>query len=75
MDGRGFDKLCGQVSRYFNTSSDETRLFIVIPCDNRRKGYILYEGLKHWIMENRVKIFQFDYAIYSKKFIVEEIRF
>lgn len=65
------DKLCGQVSRYYNHLKSDVRdlkVFIVIPRNDNGIADNLYQGLKPWIVSNKVTIFQFDYSVYGRKF-------
>lgn len=57
-------KLCGQVSTYYNAikSADQNaRFFIVVMKDNNSDhNYKIWNGLKHWLNGEKVKIFQFE---------------
>ncbi len=70
------DRLCGQVSRYYNEYKDTSpnpRLFIVVPRHDKNKIYSLYQGLKHWVVGNRIRIFQFDHS--NNEYYFEEVAF
>ena len=57
-------KLCGQVSTYFNTINSEdlqARFFIlVMKANTGDQSQKIKYGLKHWLDEGRVKLFQFE---------------
>lgn len=72
------DKLCGQVSRYYNHLKSDMRdlkLFIVIPRNDNGITDNLYQGLKPWIVSNKVTIFQFDYSLYGREFTFSRLDF
>jgi len=72
------DKLCGQVSRYYNHLKSDTRdlrVFIVIPRNNNGITDNLYHGLKPWIENNKVTVFQFDYSLYGREFTFSRLDF
>lgn len=71
-------KLTGQVSKYFNRlkkSSNNLRLIIVVPGGNKDMLDELYHGLQHWIENNKVCLYQFDYILYDKKFVFSKVDF
>lgn len=71
-------KLTGQVSKYFNRlkkSANNLRLFIVVPGGNKDMLDELYHGLQHWIENDKVCLYQFDYILYDKKFIFSKVDF
>ena len=75
-DKLGIDKLCGQVSRYFNRlKRDKTKMYLVIPIASNNRLQKIYDCLQHWIEIEQVRIYQFDYMIYSKQFIFSEVDF
>lgn len=70
--------LTGQVSKYFNglkKKAHNLRLIIVLPQSNKDKLDDLYHGLHHWIEQNKVTLYQFDYFLYEKKFMFFKIDF
>jgi len=72
------DNLVGQVSRYYHrlkSKDRDLRIFIVLPLDNRDLINNLYHGLKPWIDNKKVTIFEFDYNLYGKSFIFSKIDF
>jgi hypothetical protein len=72
------DKLCGQVSRYYHRlkpTAHDLRMFIVVPTNNRDLIVNLYHGLKLWIDNAKVAVFQFDYNLYSKTFVFSKVAF
>lgn len=69
--------LTGQVSKYFNglkKKAHNLRLIIVLPKSNKDRFDDLYQGLHHWVEQNKVTLFQFDYFLYDKKFMFSKIR-
>lgn len=71
-------KLIGQVSKYFNSlkkASLNLKLFIVLPRTTKDKLEELSRGLQHWIENNRVGIYQFDYLFYEETFVFTKIQF
>lgn len=71
-------KLTGQVSKYFNRlkkSANNLRLIIVVPGGNKDMLDELYHGLQHWIENDKVCLYQFDYILYDKKFIFSKVDF
>lgn len=69
-------KLTGQVSKYFNglkKKAQNLRLFIVLPRSNNDKIDDLYQGLQHWIEDNKVSLYYFDYLFYDEKFLFTKI--
>lgn len=72
------DKLCGQASRYFNhlkSISHASRMIIVMPKDCRDIFHNIYHGLKHWIENDKVNVFEFDYNLYGKEFSFSKVNF
>lgn len=72
------DKLCGQVSRYYHRLKSKTRdlrMFIVVPRDNRNFITNIHHGLKPWIDNDKITVFQFDYSLYRKEFIFSKVTF
>lgn len=70
--------LTGQVSKYFNRlkkKANNLRLIIVVPGGNKDKLDELYHGLQHWIENDRVLLYQFDYILYDKKFVFSKVDF
>ena len=68
--------LIGQVSKYFNGLKKEVynlRLIIVLPRSNKDKLDDLKTGLYHWVEQNKVTLYQFDYLVYDKKFVFYKI--
>lgn len=71
-------KLTGQVSKYFNGLKKKTqnlRLLVVMPIGNNDKLDDLCQGLQHWIENNKVGIYHFDYLFYEDKFVFTKINF
>lgn len=69
-------KLTGQVSKYFNglkKTSLNLRLIVVLPRSSKDRVKELSQGLQHWIENNRVSIYEFDYLYYEEKFIFRKI--
>ena len=72
------DKLCGQVSRYYHhlkSKSRDLRVIVVIPRNNSDVIDNLYHGLKAWIDDNKVTVFEFDYNLYGKEFMFSQLDF
>lgn len=70
--------LTGQVSKYFNRlkkKANNLRLIIVVPGSNKDKLDELYHGLKHWIENDKVCLYQFDYILYERKFVFSKVDF
>lgn len=71
-------KLTGQVSKYFNAlkkKANNLRLFVVLPRINKDKVDDLCQGLQHWIENNKVRLYHFDYLFYEEKFVFTKIKF
>ena len=70
------DKLCGQVSRYFNNRHEKAeKMYLVIPFVSQKQLSRVYLSLKHWIQEGRIQVYQFDYEVYRKKLTFEKVLF
>lgn len=72
------DKLCGQVSRYYHLlkpAATDLKMFIVIPTDNRDLTTNIYHGLKLWIDNGKVVVFQFDYKLFGETFVFSKVVF
>lgn len=70
--------LIGQVSKYFNglkKKAQNLRLIIVVPQSNKDKLDDLYQGLQHWIENNKVTLYHFDYILYDRKFVFFKVEF
>jgi hypothetical protein len=73
FDSYYVDSLVGQVSRYFNDPTTKERLIIIIPLCFQKYINSFTSGLNHWIKNNKITIYGFDYMIYQKKFTFEKI--
>jgi RecB family endonuclease NucS len=71
----GMDKLCGQISRYFNQHGETSKMYLIVPFVSQKQLSRIRTSLKHWIQDGRVRVYQFDYQIYRKKFIFERVVF
>lgn len=73
-DKLGIDKLCGQVSRYFNMSTPaKLKMYLVIPIVSRQRLDKIYKTLEHWIENDFVRVYHFDYSIYGKQFTFDRV--
>lgn len=71
-------KLTGQVSKYFNglkKKAQNLRLLVVLPRSNNDNVDDLYQGLQHWIEDDKVSLYHFDYLFYEDKFVFTKINF
>ncbi len=69
-------KLTGQVSKYFNglkKKAHNLRMLVVLPNSNKGKVDDLYWGLQHWIENNKVSLYRFDYLFYEDRFVFSKI--
>lgn len=70
--------LTGQVSKYFNSlkkKAQDLRMIIVLPRSNKKNLDDLFQGIQHWIENEKASIYTFDYFLYDKKFIFSKVTF
>jgi hypothetical protein len=50
-------------------------MYLIVPFVSQKQLSRIRTSLKHWIQDGRVRVYQFDYQIYRKKFIFERVVF